>query len=713
MGDTSTGGHEAPHGGEGEEWLVPPSPSRDIPPIPTHPAVVAEVPEHVVPEVTDGEPGGVDPGPVVPGAHGGDVSEQPVHVTFNASGPNNNLAVNQRVTNYWKGDFVRPVPVPAADLEACAEHRFLAPRVPGQLEAARRLLATHGVVILSAAPGNGRRTAALRLLQEAMGTDSRAPALFDLEPEWSKPDVERLPTAAGEGYVLDLSEFAGEEPDGRFGRGLVDYGREGLDRGSFLVILAAPQAWRGAWVEPTLDFTVGLSSPDAWQLVAKELEARSAFDRVDWLADSAFEQIWESNPSAQEARRLARIVVDAKEGNLATIVDEFRGWQEHIQVLLNKVPSGSGEPSLLSMRATMWAGALLHGGQSRSILRAADALLERLAVSRTPGEVLADATSSRRLDAAHLTDRGGHAFHAEDKHDLAAAILQNLWEEFPTQLNLLRSWAVSVAADPAIPEEDAQRVTTALVQLATAGRDGGILDEIGKNLAGRRRPLAVAALTTAALDPQIGAFVRNRLYLWAKTTSSEETIKLVTEICGGQLGLVKPEIALTRLRWAAGQSPFGARSVTDAFRRLVSERPDEVGAAVGAWLDDEKLPRQGLVVFLALASSDEGAAFLLRSVNADDSRRRFVRAWQRLLEGDDARDATNAELDRWGDLAQRDIMPQGLLIDVFADVFAPAVYRSSLNRFFARGVDLVGTFWGQVLEDAIVRNRHDSERRAR
>lgn len=636
------------------------------------------------------------------------VSEQSSLIALNYGSALVNQAVNQNVNNYWKSDFVRPIPVPSADLEGCADQRFVEPRKASQLADAARCLAFRGVVVLKAPPGNGRRTAALRLLTH-LPSDRRPRALFDLEPEWSKPRVEWLPKTEGQGYVLDLSEFPEGEPDDRFGRDLANYGAEGTQKGCCLVVLASPQYWKGSWSEPTSDFTVSLSSPDAKPLVESELRARSASDRVELLVQPVFDQIWQSNPSAQEARRLARIIAEGDPQNLQKLVDEFKGWHAHIEELLNKGPKGEGDPSLLSTRATVWAGALLHGGQSRSVLEAADKLLKKLEISRQAAEVLADATSSRRLQAANLTVRDGQAFHQEDMHDLAHAVLQNLWDEFPTQRGLLCTWAVSVAADSSIPDEDAALITKMLLRLSTARRDGDILDSIGAGLSGRRRPLAVKALTDAALDPQIGAHVRHRLYLWAKQ-DNQEILKLVADVCGGRLGENLPDIALTRLRWVAGSSPLGSRSVTDAFSHLVTTRADDVRKATDAWFDDDrlerddKLERQALVVFLALASSDAGINFLLEGVDDVNRRRRFVKGWQRLLAQEVGRKAVDLQLTKLGERAAQGSPQRELLVDLFADVYEPEIYRSGLNRFFSDDPGFFKSFWGQVLEEAIFRN---------
>ncbi|UNM10123.1 hypothetical protein J4032_00105 [Streptomyces formicae] len=569
------------------------------------------------------------------------------------------------VTNSYNGECVREHPVPEADLIVSTDARYVPPRDNDRLKQAERCLAAYGVVVLSAAPGSGRRTTALRLLSTAAVEPFGPPLeLVDLEPEWSEVRVGQLPKLTGRGYVLDLTELPTEEPHERMRALLSDYGREGVSKGWRLVILAAPQTWRGRWLDAAADFVVPLPSPDARNLAKRELAAHDATDRVAWVDHEVFSDIWASNPPAHEACRLARIVVDAKHpfGRvpdrefLARILDEFQGWRDHIERLLNEEPRGQGQPSLLANRATVWAGALLHGGEPRSVLKAADTLMGTLEIPRAPRDVLGDATSSQRLDAASLTPRGGHIFHDEDKHALAPAILDNLWTEFPTQRSLCNTWAVSVAADPDIPEDDARIVTHRLLHLATTRHDGAILDALATGLEGSRRQLATDALTTAALDPNIGAYVRQRLYTWSRKASSSHTLQLVIAVCGGPLGRAEPGIALTRLRWATERSPLGTPSAVRAFKTLIIEHPTEVRAATRSWFDKVDL-NETLSVFFAIASSDEGAALLLNEVDDDTGRDRFVRAWQQLLLKEDSREVVDQQITRWGELADQDFLP--------------------------------------------------------
>ncbi|MFF8565066.1 hypothetical protein ACF06N_08890 [Streptomyces albidoflavus] len=617
------------------------------------------------------------------------------------------------VHNNWNDEYVRELAVPDADFAACTDARYVPPRDIGQLREAERRLARYGVVVLTAPPGSGRRTTALRLLATTVLEPSVPPLhLLDLEPEWSEVRVEQLPKVSGHGYLLDLTELPTKEPSDRMGSRLRDYGRDGLRKGWRLVVLASPQSWRGRWAEAAADFTVPLPSPDARTLAGRELTLRGAGDRAAWLDEEAFADTWGANPPAQEACRLAGIITRVQHTYgqppdrklLADAADEFQGWHDHIDDLLNRKPQEQGQPSLLANRATVWAGALLNGGEPGSVLRAADALLKVLAVPRGAKDVLSDATSSRRLGAGRLTQKGGRVFHDEDKHGLPSAILNNLWTEFPTQRALCSDWAVSVASDPDIPEEDARLVTRRLLELATFRHDGAILEALATGLDGVRRQLATEVLTEAALDPHIGVYVRQRLYAWSRKASSPGTLRLVIAVCGGELGRKEPGLALTRLRWATAHTVLGCRDAVRAFRALIVAHPDAVREATRTWFAKSALD-QILPVFFAIACSDEGAALLLDGVEDKAGRDQFVHAWQQLLLKEDFRETVDRQLTRWGHLADEGRLPHAKLVDLLADVYEPDVLRSGLNRFYDESPGFLESFWGHVLGEAIQRRR--------
>ncbi|MFC8094694.1 hypothetical protein [Streptomyces sp. NPDC057301] len=384
---------------------------------------------------------------------------------------------------HLNGEQVIPVPITETDpaYKASQEARFVPPRTAEPWVAASKHLDEYGIVVLCAPPGTGRRTAAVRLLR----TVTNSPlALFELDPEWSKPSVQPLPKDSAAGYVLDLSDLP-EEPDEHLGSDLVRHGEDLRKKGSFLVILATPADWFGHWAEPTLPFTVRLESPDAKALVTAELTAHHRGERVTWLNETAFTGTWEANPSARAAWRLASKLIQAADaGQIQAIITEFGDWHTDVERLLRKDRTSQSDTQLLSIRVTVWAGALLHGGQRSSVIRAADDLLTRLGLARTPANVLTDATTTSRLTAAEITSNGNLALHDAKKDGLPSAILRHLWDEFPTQHELLRSWAIGIAADRIIPEEDARLVTEALLRLAVDRHERTILDGLADDLVG-------------------------------------------------------------------------------------------------------------------------------------------------------------------------------------------------------------------------------------
>ncbi|MFC4332030.1 hypothetical protein ACFPC0_30555 [Streptomyces andamanensis] len=617
---------------------------------------------------------------------------------------------------HLNGDQAIPVPITESDAayKASQEERFVPPRNASQWAAASDLLDAYGIVVLCAAPGTGRRTAALRLLRRA--TDP-SPALFDLEPEWSKPSVRPLPKEAATGYVLDLSDLP-EPPDHRLGVDLVGFGEDLRKKDSFLVVLATPSDWYGHWAEPALPFTIRLEAPDARDLVTAELRTHHRGDRVAWLAEKEFSDIWKANPSARAAWRLAdRLVGASGREQIQAILDEFGDWHTEIESLLSRDRVKGSDAQLLSTRVLVWAGAILNGGRRRSVIKAADDLLARLGFDRDPADVLTGATTSSRLGSARISCNGDRAFHDEKMEGLPAAILRHLWDEFPTQRDLLRTWAVDVAADRSVPEGDARLVTTALLKLAVHRHDRTVLDGLASDLQGPRRALAVDALTEAAWNAEFGRYVRDRLRQWMDSKApSDNKVELVIEICAGTWGINQPTLALTRLGKAAGHKDFGHPAVVNAFRQLALRRPAEVRKAVDQWLSDvesgqtdELVRRQTLRAFFALVSSDEGTDLVLSDALAPEARARLVRAWQKLLATDAAVKAADRQLGRWQERFQDDPERRKPVLDLLADIFTPPSLRNGLDGLMVTEESAIDPFWREVLERAAYRHQASEE----
>ncbi|AXK35752.1 hypothetical protein DVA86_27080 [Streptomyces armeniacus] len=616
----------------------------------------------------------------------------------------------QAFNAYLNGDYVTAELISGADpaLAASEDDRFIPPRNTSQWEHAAKRLDEGGILVLCAPSGNGRRTAAVKLLRAA-GNDRLT--LFDLEPEWSRPSTKPLPKDRNAGYVLDLSDIP-EPPADRFGVDLATLGADLRKHDSFLVVLATPGDWHGQWAETTLSFAIPLESPDARRLAETELAALGHPERLDWLDGPKFTPIWSANPSAREARRLARLVSDApNEDAVPTLVEKFGDWHTTVEDLLSKVPKRDGDPTLLSTRATVWSGALLHGGQRSSVIKAADDLLTQMNMPREGFHVLADATTSCRLEAADIRPDGDRVYHDKTKEGLPEALLRHLWEEFPTQTELLRKWATGVAANRTIPEDDARLVTRALLRLAVHRHDRAILDTLANGLTGPRRSLAVETFTTAADAPELGRYVRDRLRQWVDASNPQsDRVDLVIDICAGKWGIKQPALALTRLGKASGHKDFGSTKLIQAFEQLARHQQQKVQEAVGQWLGqtrlehDERLRRQTLGAFMALVSSDLGTDVVLNDAQKPETRRQLVWAWQALLSTDNATEAVEAQLMHWHERFREDPHRREPVVDLLADIYTPPRFRAGLGRFMVAEPTSVHPFWQQVLELAAHRD---------
>ncbi|MEY9839794.1 hypothetical protein [Streptacidiphilus sp. EB103A] len=616
-------------------------------------------------------------------------------VTFSQNGDRN----VQAYILFLHGDFVNRVQVRPTDAEflASEEGRFVPPRNPKQWRSGHDACRRFGVVVLNAPSGTGRRTQALRLLR-----DLGLQRIDDLVPEWSKVSTGPLPDDQDCGFVLDLSNLP-EAPADRFGADLAAYGEKLRAKGSYLVVLASPDDWNGHLADRTVEFTAWPESPDARTLVEAELRAGPVADRIDWLSDPELTQIWSGNPSTREAQRLADLISRAhKRDEISLLVDEFRNWPTAVEDLLQKGGTEARD-TVLAIRATVWAGALLDGGQRSSVIRASDALQRELALERSSAHVLSDATSASRLEAAGIKLDGERAHHDRSKPGLATAILRSLWSEFPTQRDLIRRWAVKVVDDRGIPEADARLAAEALRSLAVDRRDRSILDELA-DLQSSRRSLAVETLTEAAGAPELGRYVRDRLLQWVSNSrTAGHRVDLVVEICGGKWGEANPVLALTRLGKAAGRKELGSEVVSRAFRQLVVKRPDEVRKAVGQWLADPrvwadpKLQRQVLGVFLAVISSDEGTDLVLADADDPAIREQIVRAWRGLLRIEGGEEAGVAQMQRWRARFDQGDVRRETVQSMLAEVLGASGFQRFFDMVMMDDGGTVSPFWRETL----------------
>jgi hypothetical protein len=624
-----------------------------------------------------------------------DVGQQQVpafHVTVGQNGRAYNNIGNQY--NYNGRERVHEVPISRRDQLASADDRFVQP--DGEWPLVMPKLQDHSGLIILGDRGTGRRTASLHILSKCAGEQ-----LFELRPTWSRPAVELLPAARqAAGYLLDLSEPMDEEVPDDFASDLLAWANQGK---ALVVALTTDDDWARRWTKSARGATIRLGSPDARRLAASVLRLKGAGHLLNILADKALTPIWESSPRAEDACRLAERIAENFNIDLTEIVDEYRGWRDWIDTEI---------PDDLGPRTLMWSSAFCDGGTRKSILAMSEALRVKLGEHRTPAAILADRPPSKRLKDAQVELKGDGYVLAPTKHGLPAALRRDFWDEFEGQRPLLREWIVSQLK--VLPPEDAARVARSILDIVMHTCDGGLLDTLRDELAVSQPRIAAEVIETAVLDRHFGAQARQRIYGWVKKGASPTsgTIDLVARICGGRFGMEKPDQALTRLGWAAQRSGPGNEAVTSAVTAIAGLYPEGILRRVNSWFGDPNLSIAGTNAFMALASTEKGAALLCREPDPVEGspgvKEKLTSYFCHAIAEEGNRETVHTILASWAEQATSGALDQEMLAKVFAAVLISEGVASVLLPFVTEN-RVRGDFWSEVINQAFQRPRPAAE----
>lgn len=259
----------------------------------------------------------------------------------------------------------------------------------------------------------------------------------------------------------------------------------------------------------------------------------------------------------------------------------------------------------------MWSAAFCDGGKRRTILRMAEAFRSTVGHGRSDEEIFADRPSSKRLADAHVEIAGDAVRLSTTKLGLAQAICRHLWEEYEDQRDVLIKWLRRQVVR--YPRDDTRRIIGAVLDLAVYFRDDSLLAVMRAPLSdGDGRAIVIDALSWAVLHPRMGAYVRDRLYAWLRSSEDPKVIDAITEICGGQFGALEPDLALTRLRLAAQKTQADSEMLANAIGNLAARHPQKILSAIARWFSAPASSRAGINAFLALSSTLDGAMLLCK-----------------------------------------------------------------------------------------------------
>jgi hypothetical protein len=492
---------------------------------------------------------------------------------------------------------------------------------------------------------------------------------------------------AEHGYVLDLTEPTEGAAESEFGTRLLISAQQSA---IYLVVITTDETWAGRWTEGARAAEVRFKSPDARQLIEHQLRATGLQHRLPLLTADDFAEIWKSSPKAEDARRLALLIADPADRSADQIAAEYGDWRDWINQSL---------PGDLDPRVLMWSCAFCDGGTQKSILTMAENLRKHLGENRSDREILLDPPASRRLEAACIKVDGDIALLSPGQHGLAQAVCRHLWAEYVGQREVLTHWLNEQVTT--LPLADTYKIVRAMLDLVIRYRDDRLLAALRDSLTGKRRALAVEVFGVAVLDAHFGAHVRGRLYAWMRYSPSQDLIDVVAEVCGGQFGILEPDMALTRLRLAAQKARPGSRALGEAFARLAIRHPVKVFGAIKNWLSAPSSNWAAINAFLELAAHRDGARALCEKASSTDDPNAMdtiISYFHCALDNPDSRERALALIKSWGNDAQQGVLDREITTDILGRALAPC-YRDVMSRF-PEAIDFK-RYWGHVLEIAI------------
>lgn len=464
------------------------------------------------------------------------------------------------------------------------------------------ILARRRVVVLADEPGTGRRTAALALLHSLQDVSVRP---CEIEADGEPPEVTRLPLDHRCAFLLDLNDPEADTPAEPFGRALLsEYAGRLETAQSYLVITATPQIW-AACAGSAADVTVSPGRPDPRQVCERHLRAAGLAERISWLDEPSIEDLIKPASRPCDMTRLAAEIASVPNTGAGRreVVSKHTRWRHRVHELFAKNPAPAD-------RAFVVAAAALDNSPAHLILDAADMLLEKLGGSVPAASALAGEPLSERLEKINADLDNDMVSVCGQHHGLDHAILLHVWDQFPRCRAALLEWLASPLPTGAGHQRSLYRkLADALLRLAVEREPAPVLEALRQWwIRPELRELAVSVISAAAMHRRIGERVRHHVYGWANRTGDRGLACIVADLCGGEFGRQRPEIALIRLRYLAAVADRAvAHAVVRALASLTAQ-PGVTGAAaeeITCWITSGEAVRQrtGRAAFLKLAAS--------------------------------------------------------------------------------------------------------------
>lgn len=485
------------------------------------------------------------------------MSTGPESFLFDPSGP-----VNTGIGHQFNGvtfildpsgqRLVRAGPDPrvVAHEHLCWLHqRFVEPRGYGL---ARELLASTGSVVLTGAPGSGRRATAQMLLHElpnAQGPIRELPDASELSDSSEEPALDGSTVDRGQRLLLDL--LVRNERECRV---LLDqlpsYRVVVRQRGAHLAVVLPHSRESHVSLElgPSL---VDIERPDG-------LEVCQRYLRIDGIKISreqlgVHELTKLHSASMTYVAYLAGLVQCARE---AEPEQSFTHWL-HV-ALAERSDEVAKQLAVLrsgQQRALLLTAAMFSGAHADAVFAAASEL--RNIVQHPPDDrpILEREDLAEQFAEIGVTaDDAGRVCFTTLAYD--RAVLMHFWINFPGLRNSFRKWVETALRHPALNSQDRDTVVTRFAEQALNTGRPDDLRRVAERCAQRTDPRWPSGLLPQAArilerglnDERHGSFFRRKIYDWSRDLGlSEDLAQVVIQVCSQVLALTHPEQAMVRL----------------------------------------------------------------------------------------------------------------------------------------------------------------------
>ncbi|MEV0850654.1 hypothetical protein AB0J21_33215 [Streptomyces sp. NPDC049954] len=450
--------------------------------------------------------------------------------------------------------------------------RFVRPA--GYRVAADHLDKPGSVVLLEAAPGSGRRAAAIMLLHE-IGEDGGTGEEDVRFEELPATDKDEEPLAPGEGnrFLLDLSGIADEEAYAEAQRRLAVRRSQIQAAGAHMVVVL-PSGLEHVHAPDLEPHRVTLGRPRGIAVVTRYLRMDRMAFRPANLERADLKLRCDRSPM-RELARIAGLVRTARDsGRFGT---DFAGWLDQaMHAVSNRAREVGQQVATVRTapeRALLLAMAMFEEVRADTVYEAWHGLMRTVRHEEEATTELARTDFGERLSALGI-ERDPDGRLRFERLAYADAVRTYFWTNFPGMRDDLRDWIGHAAGLRGLTTDDRVNVVVRFGEQSLAVERPDHLFDLVVRWADSATGTscdqrAVAALGLGLQHQRFGGWFRRRMYECARSGPlSDGLVRVLTAACHQSLGATHPDQALVRLHYLAVRKGEAAREAREALLDL-------------------------------------------------------------------------------------------------------------------------------------------------